>query len=271
MDISNLSNYRSFIRAYFDKKAPRGRGEIAKLADFMGVHPTFVSQVLAGTKDFNMEQSYSVADYLELTKVERKYFLLLVQRDRAGTKDLKSYFNAELEEVKSSLLMISKRLKEHRSLSDEDRATFYSSWLYSAIRLYCSVGAGKTLEDICTYFSLDRRRALGILDFLAAKDLIVIEKDRYRMGSQHTHLPSDSPFIVRHHMNWRAKALQRHENMSPEELAFTAPMSISQKDFHVIREKILACIKDTIEVAKASEAEDVVFLNIDWLWIRPKI
>lgn len=268
MEFSKLANYRSFIRSYLAKRAPNGRGEITKLADFMGVHPTFVSQVLAETKDFNMEQSFAVADYLELTKVERKYFLLLVQRDRAGTKNLKEYFNAELEELKKSYLMVAKRLSEHRTLSDEDRAIFYSSWLYSAIRLYCSIGSGQKLEDICANFGLGRKKVLGILDFLVSKDLLINEHDRYRLGSQHTHLPSDSPFIVRHHMNWRTKALQRHESVAAEEIALTAPLSIGKKDFHVVREKILACIKECFEIVKNSEAEEVAFLNIDWLWIN---
>lgn len=269
MDFTIFSNYRSFIREYLARRAPRGRGEIVKLASFMSVHPTFVSQVLAGTKEFNMEQSFAVANFLELTIIERKYFLLLVQKDRAGSKELKDYFKAELEEIKSSLLMVSKRLKEHRSLSDEDRAIFYSSWLYAGVRLYCSVGHGKNLEEICAYFRIGRKKTLGILEFLSSKELIIEERGRFKLGTQHTHLPSDSPFIIRHHMNWRTKALQGHENISPEELAFTAPMSISKKDFEKIREKILICIKESIEVAKSSEAEDLAFLNIDWMWVHP--
>jgi hypothetical protein len=71
-------------------------------------------------------------------------------------------------------------------------------------------------------------------------------------------------------MNWRTKALQGHEGLSSEELAFTAPMSIAKKDFEKIREKIMTCIKDSIDVAKESEAEDLAFLNIDWMWVKPR-
>lgn len=270
MELKEYANYRTFIRDHLAQRAPRGRGEIAKLAEFMRVHPTFVSQVLAGVKDFNMEQSFAVANFLELTKVERKYFLLLVQRDRAGTKDLKDYFKTELAEIKTTLLMVSKRLKDHRSLSDEDRAIFYSSWLYAGVRLYCSIEPGKNLEEVCIYFGIGRKKALGILEFLASKDLVLEEKGRFKLGTLHTHLPSDSPFIIRHHMNWRTKALQGHEGLSSEELAFTAPMSIAKKDFEKIREKIMTCIKDSIDVAKESEAEDLAFLNIDWMWVKPR-
>jgi uncharacterized protein (TIGR02147 family) len=268
LEIVNFPNYRSLIRSFLERRAPKGRGEILKLAEFMGVHPTFVSQVLAGKKDFNMEQSFAVAEYLELTPVERKYFLLLVQKDRAGSKKLKDYLNQELADLRRSLLPIANQLKEHRSLTDEEKAVFYSSWKFSAIRLYCSLGSGKTLEEICEYFRLSRQRALEILEFLVAKNLLLNSKGVYSLGSQHTHLPGDSPHIVRHHMNWRMRALQRHDSVTQEELAFTAPVSISKKDFLAIREKVLACIKESIEVAKNSDAEEVAFLNIDWLWLN---
>ncbi len=71
-------------------------------------------------------------------------------------------------------------------------------------------------------------------------------------------------------MNWRAKALQRRESISATELALTAPMSISIKDFVKIREKLLECIKENLEIAKNSPAEDIAFLNIDFLWLDAK-
>ncbi|MGZ6442457.1 MAG: TIGR02147 family protein [Pseudobdellovibrionaceae bacterium] len=270
MDFENLRNYRVFVREYLKKMPSKGRGEIAKLASFVGVHPTFVSQVLTGKKEFNLEQSFSIAEYLNLTETERKYFLLLVQHERAGTQALKNYFKNEIELLKKSLLKISNRLNKHRSFSETDKAIFYSSWMYSAIRLYCSIGKGKTLEEIVKYFSINRKRALQVLEFLCEKNLCVKNDNRYLLGSQHTHVGNDSPFLIQHHMNWRSKSLRRHEAMSEEELAFTAPMSISVHDFKVIREKIMSCIKDSVEVAKDSEAEDIAFLTIDWLWAQPK-
>lgn len=268
MEYIKINDYRKFLRSYLDKRAPRGRGEITKIASHMGVHSTFVSQVLAGTKEFSIEQSFAAGEYLQLTKAESKYFLLLVQRDRAGNTKLRKFFDDEIADLKKSLEALSNRLEGHRVLSDEDRAIFYSSWLYSGIRLYCSIGVGKSLEDICAHFNIERKRALLVLDFMTSRDLVLLTGGRYKLGSQHTHLPKDSVFSVRHHMNWRTKALQRHENMSPEEIAFTAPMSIAKKDFQQIRDKIFNCIQESIEVAKGSDAEDVAFLNIDWLWIR---
>ncbi|RYZ68454.1 MAG: DUF4423 domain-containing protein, partial [Proteobacteria bacterium] len=141
---------------------------------------------------------------------------------------------------------------------------YMAVWLSTSIR----GTAGSTVEDICKKLRLGRKRALLILDFLVAKDLCIYENGFYRMGSQHVHIPNDSPFVVRHHMNWRTKALQRHDQVSEEEIAFSCPVSISKKDFLRLRERVLACIQESIEIAKLSEAEDLAFLNIDWLWVE---
>lgn len=268
MNIEKINNYRSFIRDYLSRRSPKGRGEIARMAQFLGVHSTFVSQVLGGSKDFSLEQAYSAAEYLNLSEIEKKYFLLLLQKDRAGSAALKNFFKEELETLKKSMLKVSNQMISHRDLTDTEKAMFYASWIYSAIRLYCSIGNGKTLEDIVEHFSISRQKALQILDFLCEKNLCTRDGNRFKMGTQHTHIPNDSPFIIRHHMNWRTKALQQHEALTDEELAFTAPMSISAKDFATIREKILSCIKDSIEIAKKSEAEDLAFITIDWQWIK---
>lgn len=268
MDFTKIDNYRDFVRQYLAKRGSNGRGEMTRLSQSLRVHPTFISQVLAGKKDFNMEQAFEITKYLKLTEMERRYFLLLIQKDRSGTVELKNYYKKEIEELRSSLSNLSNKLKDFRSLTDQDRAVFYSSYLYTAIRLYCSIGNGKDLEEICEYFLIDRKKALKILDFLCETNLVTLEKNRYKLGTTHTHLPPDSPYVIRHHMNWRVKSLERHESKSENEIAFSAPMSISKKDFMQIRERIHECIKDSIEVAKASDAEELAFLNIDWLFVK---
>lgn len=267
MEFYQIDNYRQLIRHYFDKRARAGRGEVAKLAKAIRVQPAFVSQVLTGKKDFSMEQCYSIAQYLELSEPEQEHLFLLVQKDRAGTSALKKYLTAKIEKQSEQFLKVANRLEKHRTLTDEDKAFFYSSWINMAVWLATSIGHGMSLESICEHLDIDRKRALEILDFLCEKNLCVYEDEVYKMGTQHIHIPNDSPYVVRHHMNWRLKALQRHERVRSEEIAFTSPVSISKKDFHVIREKILKCIKESIQVAKDSEAEDIAFLNIDWLWV----
>lgn len=263
MEIFNFSNYRDFVQNTLKKKGQKGK--MNRLAEAIQIHPTQLSKILSGVKDFNLEQAHSVCEYFELTNIETRYFLLLVEKERAGTMKLKKFFSEEIDKIKKESQQISTRLKEHRNLSDEEKSIFYSSWMYSAIRLYCSIGKGATLEDISNYFQLDRKKALEIIDFLVANGLCDRQQNLYVMGTQHTHVAANSPHSIKHQLNWRLKSLQKQERVQEHELAFTAPMSISSKDFLVIREKIAAAIKDCIEVAKESEADHLACLTIDWL------
>ena len=71
-------------------------------------------------------------------------------------------------------------------------------------------------------------------------------------------------------MNWRNRALQRHENISEQELVYSAPMSLSEKDFELLREELAHWIKKMVERVQVSPSEKMAFLNIDFLFMNLK-
>lgn len=264
MDFFNADSYIKILKFFLQS---RGRGGIGKLALGISIHPTQLSQVLSGHKELTLEQAYAVCEYFEFTEIEARYFILLVERDRSGTHGLKKHFNIEIERIRKDSLQISLRLKEHRNLTDEEKSIFYSSWIYSAIRIFCSVKPEATLEEIAAYFEIDRIKCSEIMTFLVSTNLCSVRNSGYVVGTQHTHVPAKSPHAIKHHINWRIRSLQKQDNVMDTELAFTAPMSLSEKDFNVIREKLVATVKDCIEVAKDSKSERLAFLTIDWMEI----
>ncbi len=267
MTIFEHSDYKLYLKTYIAALPRKGRGEINRLANYLSVHPTLVSQVISGSKDFTAEQAYRLCGYLGLAPLESDYFILLVQVERAGTHDFKKYYKAKLEDLKKTSLQLSSRLAKHRSLTEQERAIFYSSWIYSAVRLFTSVGIGQTMENVALRFSLSRSAASEILIFLKDAQLCIEENGIYKMKEQHTHLEFGSPFLSRHHTNWRLKSVQRSEKLTGEELMFTSPLSISAKDFAKIREELMNTIKLTSKVIKDSPAENIACFNIDLFWI----
>ena len=268
MSIFKFSSYKPFLEDYIAGLPKGGRGEINRMAEQMDVHPTLVSQVLRGEKDFSIEQVHKLCTYLGLLNLEKDYFILLVQHERARSKDLKRYFGEKIEEVKTKSLDLKTRMSEHRSLSDYERSVFYSSWIYSAIRLFTSVGDGQTLAASVEKFSMPRAEVAQILNFLKEARLVSEEEGVYRMIAAHTHLEFGSPFLGRHHTNWRVKSIQRTDDLTSEELMFTSPFSISRKDFLRIREELTELIKSTSRTIRESPAEDVACLNMDLIWMK---
>lgn len=257
-----------FLRAHLSRLPKGGRGELSRIARHLRVTTTLVSQIFAGQKCFTAEQAHALLPFLGLTGLEAEYFVYLVQWERAGTAELKKFWSRKMEELRQQSLQVVRRVSTDRALTEAERATFYSSPLFSAVRLYCSIEPGKSAEEISQRFGLSRTRTSKILKFLTETGLCVAAGSRYRMGAQKTHLESDSPHLPRHHANWRLKALQRSEGLARDELMYTAPVSLSQKDFRLLREEMVQFIQRFLEKVHASPAEEVACFQLDFFWAK---
>lgn len=262
-------DYRHFISEYLGKLPKNGRGELTKMAKALGVHQTLMSLVIAGERDLSVEQGYDLAVYIGLTDLESEYFSLLIQFARAGTARYKKVIQEKLEKIKKDATQISKRVAHEKILSDQQRAVIYSSWIYSAVRLFASMeDKGKTIEQVQERFQISRQRTIDILNFLESTGLVTKENDSYKMGTARTFLEHGSPHALKHHSNWRVKSLQQADEISEKELMFTCPVSLSKKDFEQLREQMAEFIKSFLSVVKDSPAEELACLNMDFFWIK---
>lgn len=263
LNIFDFSDYRLYIKQWLETAKKEKSFTLTKLASVIQVHPTFLSQVLTGSKDLSLEQAALMSKHFEHTKLEQEFFFIILQIDRAGSHLLKEILLQRKKEIESEKNKLSNRFKNHRQLSDEHRAIFYSSWIYVAVWAATGIGKGQTATSLSSLFSLPRAKADEVLTFLLQTGLCTESQGLYRPGETHIHVPNESPFVVRHHSNWRIKAIQKMDSRKNDELFFTAPMSIAKKDFQVIREKLNLAIKEIVEVVTHSESEEIVCLNID--------
>ncbi|MGZ3695024.1 MAG: DUF4423 domain-containing protein, partial [Bdellovibrionota bacterium] len=114
-----------------------------------------------------------------------------------------------------------------------------------------------------------RARTASLLKFLTENGLCIERNSRYMMGLQKTHLERNSPHLPRHHSNWRLRAIERSEQLSDEELLYTAPVSLSKKDFQELREEMVAFVQKFLDKVHASPAEEVACFNMDFFWVEP--
>jgi uncharacterized protein (TIGR02147 family) len=264
LNIFNYSDYRSFIKDWLEAARKEKSFNLSKLAEVIQVHPTFLSQVLSGSKDLSLEQAAFMGKHLRFTRLEQELFFILVQLERAGTQLLKEYWLERKKEIEAEKNKLSQRFEKHRELTNEQRAVFYSSWIYAAAWSATAIDGGQTAAQISDLFRISLDKAEEILGFLLQCGLCKEHQGAYLPGEMHVHVPNESPFVVRHHSNWRIKSIQKMDNREKSELFFTAPVSIAKKDFDVIREKLNFAIAEIVEVAKDSPAEEVVCLNIDF-------
>ena len=269
MKIFEFSEVSPFLRHYVSNLPRKGHGEVTRVARFLRVSTTLVSQVFAGRKSFTPEQAQRLSAYLGFTNLEADYFTFMIQKDRAGSSDLKKYWSAKLKELRDESLKVSKRVRVDRVMNDTERAVFYSTPLYSAVRLYSSTEEkGVTLDQVSARFEIARAKAAEMMKFLVETGLCTDDAGRFKMGSQKTHVEFGSPHLLKHLSNWRVRAIRASEDLTPQELMYTAPVSLSKKDFDRLREEMMGFIDSFLKTVHASPAEEIACFNMDFFWIR---
>lgn len=266
MRIFEFNDYRDFLKKHIHSLPKQGRGEISKMAEALQVAQPLMSQITTGVKGLNLEQADLLSEYLHFTEKEKAYLFVLVQIERAGRQTLKKHFITERERLKKDALDVRTVIAADKKLTDVEKSIFYSSWLYQAVRLLTSMEKNEysSVEQISTKLGYDRTKVTEIMTFLLQTGLCVQEKNHIVMGPLSTHLEHTSPQVARHHTNWRHKAIQKFDQISEDELVFTAPMTVSRADFQKIREEILQLIKSMYSTVKASPGEELACLNIDF-------
>lgn len=264
MGLFDHLDYRSYVR---EAVAKQPRGELTKIANHLRVNTTLISQVMSGERDFSVKQGLELNRYFAHSDLESDYFLLLIQLSRSGTEALRSHWRKKIEDVRGEAKKLSRQVRVEKSLSETERSIFYSSWFYSAVHLFTSVGKGVTADQIASRFQVPKQRALEALRFLEEAGLVQETKNVYKMSVGSTFLEKGSPHLLKHHANWRVRAIQKSETLTDDEMMFTGQVSISREDFQYLREQLAGFLKTAAEKVKDSPAEELACLNLDWFWI----
>lgn len=260
-------SYKEFLNDYFSSLAGGGRGQSKKLAEFLGVSTVVVSQTLKGDRDFSIENAFKTTKYLKLSTLERKYFLKLVDYQKAGNYELKEFYLSELKDLQKKSREIKSKYSGVTELSDDDKAIFYSDRFYSSIRMASSLPTLNKVEDFAKYFNITQKRAQDIISFLVRTKLCKQDENGLSLGVQSTFVPANSIYIKNHHRNWRLHSMNRIDQLGKDELMYTAPFSMSLKDYETLRVNLLKVIEDTIKLIGPSKEETIACLNIDLLKI----
>lgn len=227
-----------------------------------------ISHIFRGDKDLTLDQGIKVAEYLGLSFSERDYFLNLIQIERSASHELKNYFKQKNHSIKQESKDLRSKLPASKKLDERDKALFYSSWVYSALRLLSSIKTYQSEKELLNAFNLPHKRVKEVLGFLIEKGLCLQNNSQIQVGPTHIHLESTSPLIYRHHHNWRQKAMERHEQLGPKELMFSAPLTIGENDIEKVRELTTQYIEKVREVVDQTSPDTLMCLNIDWFKVK---
>ncbi len=264
MNIFEFENYREFLRSYLSLEKNSSSGARKKLLSAVGISSSFLTQVLSETKQLSPDQAYEIALHIGLTEKETDYLLTLVDYSRAGSYKLKDRLMQKIRQLQQSSQQIEANVKSNITLTDEQKAIYYSSWIYTAVRNLIPTGQGPTTSAIAQKLGIPEARVENVIQFLVDIGLITKGDSGFEYRSGYTHLPPSHPLIFRHHQNWRQRAIHRMDHYNESQMFYTCPMAISKQTAMKMKAKLVEDIR-TLNHSLSDEEPDVSFcLNIDF-------
>ncbi len=264
MEIFLETDYRAIIKKIFISHPNHGHGQASRLARYLDINTTLVSQVLSGKKHFTEEQIAKIAEFLELNKKESYYFLLLAQIQRTQSEELKELLLFQLRLIQNEAKSIKGRVAPKAELAFEEQAVYYSAWFFSAIHTIVSIPGFDTAKKISEKLSIGLPIVQSAIDTLIEYGLVINAAGKLKSGPGSTYIPPDSPLVLHHHQNWRQVAGQQVQQREPSDFYFTAPMSLSEVDFKIFRSELTELLSKLYKLVGNSKPEKLICLNIDF-------
>lgn len=257
-----FSEYKLYISTRLSENGSRSglRGAFAKA---LGCQGSFISQVLHSDLHLSLEQACRANDFFKHSTEDSHIFMLLVQKDRAGTHELRRYFQSQLNVLREERDKIKNRVITTTKLNDEHRATYYEKWDVISIHMALAVPGLRNAPAIASALGVNVARVEVVLKFLLETGLAKFVAGEYRIGDAHLHLGSDSPFVQQHHTNWRIEMLKRLNGQDSGNLHYSAVYSLSRDDYERLRENLIQTIQNSLAIVRPSPEEIVVCQTLD--------
>lgn len=259
--IYDHTDYRNFLTTWIKNHGGQAKGLQGQLARSARISSSMISLILKGEKNLSLEQAADIADYLGLSEPETDYFYLLVEFARAGSSKLRAQL---LKRIKNQRQKLSHRITQNTELSDEIKAIYYSSWIYSGVRNLIATPGDHTTQSLAARLNLPANVIGRTLEFLVQHGLCKIKNGQLTYGPQKTHVTADSPFVQKHHQNWRVQGFHAMESRSDSNLFFTSPMSLSKEAAETIHQLLPKVVQEIMSISGPSESEVVYCFNMDW-------
>lgn len=263
MNIFEFEDYRTFLRSYLSLDENQLSGARKRLLLSTGISSSLLTQILSEKKQLSSEQAYEIALHIGFTEKETDYFLNLVDISRAGSFKLKERLLNKMRQMQAESQKIAAKISRDISLSEEQKAIYYSSWIYTAVRNLVPTEQVKSIKEISFKLNIPESKAESAVQFLIDVGLIEKKDDGFEYRSGYTHLDSSHPLIFRHHQNWRQRAIHKMDHFNENHLHYTCPMAISKAGAKRLRDHLLEEIKALNRSLK--DTPDVSYcLNIDF-------
>lgn len=267
MTVFEAKNYVDYVRMSLRGGLPsRPRGMIKAVAQSIGCHSTFISQVLSGRGHFSHEQALLFCSHFKLSEEESEFFIDLLNRDRAGTSEASLHFQRIINRKILERRSFQKRNRLQSVLRENQEVKYLASWIPSAVYGAVHISELQTAKKLSDYLNIDTRVAEETLASLQGLGLVSLKKDRWVPTEHDLHISKDSAFAGHYHGSWRLKTASRLAELprTIHQTHYSSVFAISNQVAEEIREVILRNLTDIRKKMVSASSEQLFVLCLDF-------
>lgn len=264
ISIFNYISYKQFVCDKIESYPNKGRGIRKKIAEAAGCQVAYISHVLVSDREFSLEQGEAIGRFFSLRTDELDYFICLIEKTRAGTIQLQTFFDKKLSLMQENYRVLKNRIGKMGKISSEDQSTYYSSWHYQAIRMALTIPELRTAESISKHLNIPIAKVNDVLIFFLEKGLVKENKNEYLTTEQFINVGNDSRLLNRMHSNWRLHTLQKLDRSNPDDLHYSSAVTLSEADYFKVRNLLIEAITDCHKIIKPSKEEKLCVMSLDF-------
>lgn len=255
-------DYKTYLKDCLPTHGDK-RGIRSRLARAIRCKPAFVTQVLNGQVHLSLEHAIDVDRFLSHTSQETQYFMLLVYKDRAGSKALETFYSEQLELIRRERSRVANQVRANTVDKDEtDR--YYATWIYSAIHTLLMVPGISKEAQVSERLGLSLDAVVEAVEFLTRIGLVQRTAGKLVATNRRVHLDDRSLMIHKHHANWRIRSLHALDSHNPLNLRYSGPVALSKKNAQKVRELLLGVIRNLEPILSESDEEEIYGIALDF-------
>lgn len=254
-------DYKLYLRSRLEPADNAQRGQRALLARAIKCQPAYLSRVLNGSADLSLEQIEAACRFLVLVASESRYLMALHGCNRAGSTQVRAFWQEQMQAAKQEHQNLKQRLKLDESLGKSEQLTYYGSWHFAAVHMATSIKKLQTVSALSNYFALSTQVIQSTLEFLISVGLVKKEGHEFRITDKNIFLGRNEVMAAHHHLNWKLKSIETLNTPGSNQIHYTGVVTLSRTDAEKIKELILSSVMQVRDLIASSSEELLACYN----------
>ena len=261
MEIFSFQTHTEFLENIFnDKQAERGL--LSRASEALGVHPSYLSRAIKGENNLTPDQGFALGQWLGLEELEREYLSILIQKDRAGSHKFKESLQAKLDGIRESKNDIGRDFKAQVAPNLAE-ATYYSSWLYSAIHILMTIEEFNSVAKISKALKVSDSEVENGLKVLVEMGLVQQKNSKWNLTNKKAFISNSNALAQCYHASWSDRLNSTLSVHDAKNVRYTGVHSVSQSDWDKLRDMIRDFLRSLNPVIEPSKEETLIAIRID--------